>query len=411
METAEIRFRRLAEQWFLCEPAYLTLFCSHALTANESMPCPIRSGQGRIEYNPRLLEGMGEAAFEELVQVELLRLFLKHPYERTPDGTPHEAMKIASDMVLSSHYRFTHAQLHRAGELGLPEKKHYEWYLAQLPKQNKDSDGETEPQQDSPPQGSADDGSDGDGGMAAGEQPGGGESPAKVPSPRELDAASAALWEEDEASQLEINGIISDMKSWGSIPGDLVQGIIANTRARIDYRKVLSAFRASVLSNERRLTRMQPNRRTGFAYMGSRRAFSTNLLLAVDVSGSISEAMLAHFYSVITKFFKYGIKSIDVIQFDTEVKGKPLTLEAAKKQKCFRIKGRGGTDFAPVFDYVEKNNGYDGLIILTDGCAPPPPRKPRGKTRVAWVCESEASYKQHHGWMEKLGRACYLNLK
>ncbi len=475
-EFIDSRFKELAEQWFLTEPAYFALFCTHELRANPNMACPIRTGQGRIEYNPELLAGIThKAAFEELVGIEMLRLFLKHPYERTPDKTPRGAMKAASDAVLTSHYRFSYHLLTQSKDLGLPGGKHYEWYLANIPQpqqgtpgqnmsgnddegepsdteRQEDADGEGEHEDtdkgqptDGDTQGGEDDadrqgkqegaaGKDGSGengeGKGMGEPDaadstaspstnhmGGGTPSSTVPQPpapptqAEQNAAVAELWEEDEARQLEINELVEAIKDWGSIPGNMAETIIANTRARIDYRKVLSSFRASVLSSERHLTRMKPNRRTGFDYMGSKRDFCTSLLLAVDVSASISSRTLKHFYSVISKFFKYGIQSIDVIQFDCSLQGEPQTFKEAKKMKKIGILGRGGTDFNPVFKYVEENRQYDGLIILTDGYAQPPPRKPRGGTRVAWVCESEESYREHHEWMRKLGKVCYMNLK
>ncbi len=382
MEEHPTRFRELAERWFLTEPALFAIYCTHELTCNNSMPCPLRAGRGRLEYNPALLPAADEQeAFQELVGIEMLRLLLKHPYERLPERTPRQLMKVASDMVLTSHYVFHHHEPNRAGQFGLPEDRHFEWYLAQLlSNENGDPDSNSDTY------------------TAAAMQ-------------HEQDEAQVELWEEDEARQLELNTLISNIKDWGSLPGGMVETVIANTRARIDYRRVLSAFRASVLCTERRLTRLLPNRRTGFTYMGSRRAFATRLLLAVDVSGSVSSRMLAHFYSVITRFFTYGIRSVDVIPFDSELKGSPRTLKAAARQTRFNIQGRGGTDFQPVFDYISEQRGYDGLIILTDGEAPPPVRKPGTRTRVAWVCESEEAYNTHHTWMERLGKACYLHLK
>ena len=50
--------------------------------------------------------------------------------------------------------------------------------------------------------------------------------------------------------------------------------------------------------------------------MGSIRRFDTRLLIAVDVSGSISSESLSYFYGVINSAFRYGFESIDVIQFD-----------------------------------------------------------------------------------------------
>ncbi len=433
MQQVQERFKRLAEHWFLTEPAFLSIYGSHALTPNPCMECPVRSGLGRLEFNPELIAQIeNDRAFEELVRVEMLRLFLKHPYSRKPEHTPLEHATCASDLVLESSYTLRYAELHQAAEFHLPKNKHYEWYLAHLPKpppenseeQEQDPDTGSGQQQEAPSGGGSEQQGQGAPGSGEGDEPeqtqgesgSGGQQPGHAPAPqaptrRQQDAATSALWEEDEAHQQEINQLIESIKNWGSIPGELVQEIIASTKGRIDYRKVLSAFRASVLSQERRLTRMQPNRRTGFAYMGSRRAFSTSLLLAVDVSLSITNEMLSHFYSVINKFFKYGISRIDVIQFDTEIKGEVRTLRDARRQKKIDILGRGGTNFQPVFDYVEEHRQYDGLIILTDGYAPPPARKPRGKVRVAWICEDEDSYNTHHHWMEKLGKACFMNLR
>ena len=220
-------------------------------------------------------------------------------------------------------------------------------------------------------------------------------------------AARSELWEEDEMRAQEINDLIDKMNSWGSIPGNVVQQIQASTKARIDYRKIMQGFRASVLSNKMRLTRMRPNRRTGFQQMGSVRRFDTKLLVAVDVSGSISDKTLSHFYSVINKFFKYGINEIDCVQFDCELgEVKPIR----KASRTIQIFGRGGTSFQPVFDYLAEHNVYDGLIILTDGGAPHPKMDDSIKANILWVCEDEKSYDQCKDWMQLYGRVCWMYL-
>jgi predicted metal-dependent peptidase len=220
-------------------------------------------------------------------------------------------------------------------------------------------------------------------------------------------AARSELWEEDEMRAQEINDLIDKMNSWGSIPGNVVQQIQASTKARIDYRKIMQGFRASVLSNKMRLTRMRPNRRTGFQQMGSVRRFDTKLLVAVDVSGSISDKTLSHFYSVINKFFKYGINEIDCVQFDYDLgEVKPIR----KASRTVQIFGRGGTSFQPIFDYLAEHNIYDGLIILTDGGAPHPKMDDSIKANILWVCEDENSYNLCKDWMQLYGRVCWMYL-
>lgn len=221
----------------------------------------------------------------------------------------------------------------------------------------------------------------------------------------------SSLWEEDSLMSCTIDSIIEDIESsgasWGSLAGNLAETIIANTKAKIDYRKTLSGFRASILSSKRHLTRMRPNRRSGFENMGSIRRFDTNLLIAVDVSASISDEVLTHFYSVIGKIFKYGIEHVDVVQFDCNL-SEVQSFEKAKKR--IDIVGRGGTSFQPIFDFVHKNYKYDGLIIFTDGYAPKP-KKPKGfKTKVVWVCENEDAYNKHKTWMKETGRCCTIKL-
>ena len=68
----------------------------------------------------------------------------------------------------------------------------------------------------------------------------------------------------------------------------------------------------------------------------------------------------------------------DLIQFDTQVYGKPKPFD--KKQKRVDIVGRGGTCFEPVIQMADELK-YDGLIIFTDGYAPFPD-KPKNKSAL-----------------------------
>ncbi|MDR0814989.1 MAG: VWA-like domain-containing protein, partial [Bacteroidales bacterium] len=135
--------------------------------------------------------------------------------------------------------------------------------------------------------------------------------------------------------------------------------------------------------------------------------FTTRLLIAVDVSGSISDKEISLFYSVINRFFKYGIQSIDVIQFDTEVKGAPISMK--KAQKSITVRGRGGTNFHSAIDYFAKfHKLYDGMIILTDGDAPLPMVSLSQARKMLWICNNQGSFERHYEWMRKIGRCCWI---
>ena len=185
----------------------------------------------------------------------------------------------------------------------------------------------------------------------------------------------------------------------------MIEQIIASLQVKMDYRKALSAFHTSILSSKRRLTRMKPNRRSGFAQMGSRYDLASNSLVAVDVSGSIDSRTLRAFYSAIARFFKYGVETIDVVQFDI---GLREVTTFKKRPKSVEVRGRGGTEFQSVFDHLKTHTQYDGLIIFTDGYALEPRVDFKMRTKVLWVCRSEEEYQQHQKWMRHTGKVCWM---
>ena len=203
-----------------------------------------------------------------------------------------------------------------------------------------------------------------------------------------------------------IDGIIESTRDWGSLAGSFAEKLKASAKARINWRNVLSGFRASILSSGRKLTRMRPNRRTGFDNMGSIRRFDTRLLVAVDVSGSISSGDLSYFYGVINSAFRYGFTSVDVIQFDAGVR---VVQTLRKVMKDVGVVGRGGTSFQEPIEYAHEN-GYDGLVMLTDGYALDPAIPDGMRTKIVWVCRDRDSYEDCHRWMEKSGRVCIMEL-
>jgi predicted metal-dependent peptidase len=135
-------------------------------------------------------------------------------------------------------------------------------------------------------------------------------------------------------------------------------------------------------------------------------SLGTRLLFAVDVSGSISSADLARGFSVVNRLFKYGIAGIDVIQFDTELKGEPVSLRRTRRQ--IEIAGRGGTSFAPVIEFINAHREYDGAIIFTDGQAPVPPAPRNRRTRLLWLFNREETFRREYPALRSFGPGAYL---
>lgn len=369
---------KMTDIWFLTEPALFGAFCAHKLTENRQLDCPVRVGQGRIEYNPYLVAGMPYSSVEELFRVEMIRVLLLHPYSRKPEGCSTDAILLGSDMAIATNYPIT--RLVSPAQMGLPEGECYEWYAHMMQFQMV--------QQPS---------------FGIGDGSGGGASEDSREGTTGSDATG--LWQEDAWMAEEVKNLAENTTSWGSLPGNLVDRILAGLKPKLDYRKVLSGFRSSVLCSKRKLTRMRPNRRSGFQYMGSIRQLRTNYLVAVDVSGSISGEDLKYFFSTINRFFKYGVEKIDALTFDTEL-GETVSL--SKAQKEFNVKGRGGTDFQPIVNYMAEHPEYDGLIIFTDGYASKPEVPVKLKGRILWILRSEKEYNDHRSWMRESGRVCFI---
>ena len=464
------RIQQEVEQWFLTEPVFFAVYCSHRLTMNASMQCPLRTGKGRIEYNPEVIDSMPDHQLRALLSVEMIRILLKHPYSRQPLGCPGLVLNMASDMVIAPAYNLTWAGLTLPEEFGLPKGQHFEWYANRLSVMGLHMDGPAPNEGDS-----CADGEKGEGNAVASQEPSekqdeeltgggsnthaeqseqgenaGGSSPGGE-SPTRNDENSAAiegqqgatdgqegtsgggsssspespqatlnadpsqdytsLWEEDAFMGQQITDIIHSTTQWGSLPRGMVELIQKAAEGKIDYRNALRAFRSSILSQKRHLTRMYPSRRFGFGQMGSRYEFTTRLLVAIDTSGSVGSDILGRYYRIITTFFKYGIQEIDVLMFDSDVSGEPVTLKEAQKNKqTFEVKGRGGTNFQAPINYVAEHPGYDGLIIMTDGYAPVPSVPAFLKTKLLWIIDNEPSYKQHYDALRKTGRVCLIEL-
>ena len=388
------RIRKILERWFLSEPALFQVLCTHSIEENATMPCPVRSGARKVEYNPAFLQEMSDAALDQALRTEAIRILLKHPYQRKPDACSQQAISMGSNLTIGDNYEFGSINIDRPKDYELPEGREYEWYSRQI-------------QQLLPPEG--DGGGTGGDGFPA---PGSGDADGDARTDRlagnaEKNTALSELWDEDEITVAMIDGIIESTKDWGTLAGNFAERLKASTKARINWRNVLSGFRASILSTERKLTRMRPNRRTGFENMGSIRRFNTKLLVAVDVSGSISSVDLSYFFGVINSAFRYGFTAVDVIQFDVGVQ---VVQTLKKVLHDVTVLGRGGTSFQEPIDYAHKN-GYDGLVILTDGYAPEPVIPENMRCKLVWVCNNRENYEDSHRWMEKSGRVCTLELR
>ena len=403
LNEARERISAIAQRWFLVEPLLFSVYCTQELSENVRLGMPFRTGNGKIEFNPIHIDLIkDDLALESYLKVEALRILLKHPYQRQPYRARPEILYLASNMTILDNMGKAAFQFELVPDWivdKMPTGKTFEEYYVLLNRLL-------------PPMFSVtnyeDEGSYGEIAKNTGAEAKNRDDSSEGVSPdlsELLDqwAEGAALWAEDSLMESEINLLIRSVisgsaKGWGRLPGSFVELIKASLAPSLNIANLLKGFKKSILSQRRDLTRMRPSRRYGFEQMGSKYAYTTNVLVAVDVSGSVDSAMLSKMLGIINRIFKQGVENIDVIQFDTELKGPPCPIR--RVINTFKVLGRGGTDFQPAADFYFAHPEYDGLIYITDGVAPDPQVAPECLHRpVTWIIVDDnlvASIR--HGW-------------
>ncbi|MFX1536580.1 MAG: VWA-like domain-containing protein [Promethearchaeota archaeon] len=178
-------------------------------------------------------------------------------------------------------------------------------------------------------------------------------------------------------------------KKQGNVPAGLERRLGSILNPDLPWEQLLTQYIYSSFKDD---WRWIPNRR--FIPMGitlpSTYSESLRLVVAIDTSGSISDVQLDWFLAeikgIITTLREYEILIFgcdaaiqDIYRFETGD-----TLEGIK----FTLRGRGGTDFRPVFDYIEEEQFIpDCLIYFTDAYGTFPEMEPAFP--VIWVVSSK----------------------
>jgi len=316
-------------------------------------------------YNPEFVLSLTPTELAAVLRHESLHVLLHHI-----DRSSHYMMKmkdynIAADMAINCHI----AGLPEGGlypsTFNLPDFQASEWYFSQMKKKA----GE----------GGYDDASamaEGLGGL--------------------VDSHDGWDEFEDDIIKEKIKGIADkaisaqESKGWSALGAELAKQILEANKPVVNWKREVRWFINQVIESGRRSTRSRINRREQAlrstrqgdlknVYMqpGTRRDYTSKILIGIDTSGSVSDKEVKAFLGEINGMV--GLVQCHVILFDTKIIGEPV--EIKKKIRGLEIKGRGGTDFGPIIRYVDEHK-YDGLIIMTDGFAPFP-AKP--KSRVLWA--------------------------
>lgn len=414
----EKRINKIIKDWFVTEALLFSAVTTHHTVLNDSLSVPLRTGNLCIEYSNTLTQNLSEDELSDLLKIEVYRILLKHPYTRQPHKANPTALLLASDIVISKFF----VPASKIESAGLTFLKSLAWKFSTLDyplgkkwadteelkffQRNLQIDRATEQLK------TVDDltfeewykkiiflirETSAGGGEAAGQG-------ALFDYDLSAITESSELWKEDENAANQINDKIKKAEieqGWGKTGGNLQRELQGDVDFSFDYRRALSHFRANIVSAERHLTRMKPSRRYGFKAMGSRYERKADILIAVDVSGSITDESFNRFYHAIKNFFFLKIiEKIDLIFFDVNLK-KSEPVKFTSKLNLQEITGRGGTNFQVPLDYfLERRSKYDGMIIFTDGEGAAP--KIDVSATILWILDSRQAYEKSRWWIEAL---------
>ncbi len=128
--------------------------------------------------------------------------------------------------------------------------------------------------------------------------------------------------------------------------------------------------------------------------------------IAIDTSGSTSGELVQTFlqktYNILKSTESFFTKiNLHIIQCDAEIQEDAKIASQDDFDKyinTMKIRGLGGTDFRPVFTYVDeliKNKEFvnlKGLIYFTDGCGDFPAKKPDYETAFVFIDDDYNNY-------------------
>ena len=318
-----------------------------------------------LVYNEKFVESLSDAELRFVITHEVYHLVLHHCTIRLPqDPKDRELYNIAADLAINSLIKQdvnrTMPKDEKGNEIGVmpkkydfPDKLSMEQYV-QLIKQDPskvpelgEGDGEG-------------DGEDGGGGL---DNHGG--------------------WKESEVVKEIVRNAVAriakDERIWGKMPGDLAAIILAAQQSQVSWERHLKHYLGQMVSSTMIRTLKRPDRRFGYPYAGKKRGYTDRKLVCIDASGSVGDDELSQFMAEVNQLAE--IQPVDLLVFDYGIQLGPIPFN--RKHSEFGITGRGGTNFAPVFELASERH-YQSVIMLTDGCAAAC-EYPDGVRDVLWV--------------------------
>ncbi len=186
-------------------------------------------------------------------------------------------------------------------------------------------------------------------------------------------------------------------KMQGSVSGNhLRNAILERYKAAVNWRAELVKYIGKIASST-------------FSKMGRKRYIKDDILKSynkeklddlerivflIDTSGSVNDEQIKILLSETQHIVEAkGAKIVAYVYFDSDVASYEI-IKKNKKPNIKMIKGGGGTNFNPPFDWIKEKfkDDVDLVIMFTDGYANDPSKKPRYHRETIWVIYDNIEY-------------------
>jgi predicted metal-dependent peptidase len=193
--------------------------------------------------------------------------------------------------------------------------------------------------------------------------------------------------------QQRMAGAALQAQQAGKLGGMLARLVGDLLQPKLPWRMLLARYMTQLARDDYSYAR--PSRREGEMIMPSLRSSQANIVVVLDTSGSVTNEELGEFLAEINTLKAQLRASITLHACDTVLsKDGPWVFEAWEEFKLPQeFHGGGGTDFRPVFDWIERRgNSPDMLLYFTDAKGEFPAIEPsypviwlvKGKAPVPW---------------------------
>lgn len=159
-----------------------------------------------------------------------------------------------------------------------------------------------------------------------------------------------------------VNKAAEKARAAGRMTAEHELAISGFNKASVTWQQQLKRFVAKTIELTLESSKKKRNRRYGIMYPGTVKIEDLHIGVAIDTSGSMSDAALEQAMAEIGEIAKYA--KVTVVEADSSIKNE----YQYKKGKKYKVKGRGGTAYQPALTHfsTKKKDQIDGLIYIGD---------------------------------------------